>query len=168
MPGFKLSFRDPSGTRVSPHRHRDGSCSRSLPLEGTAGAPETISAAFVATASANLSFICNYFLTPALRHRSRPPNPPLQPREHRRPRSGMSGRDKKGGGGGSGDAPASGTEGFKRAGAPPEAIEVGRGMGPTALRQPGPAWPRIFEQIVHLVTQQLEVTGDFQRIKGEL
>lgn len=89
----------------------------------------------------------------ALRHRSRPRSPALQPGST----AGRSRdiRDKKGCGGGTGDAPAARIEGFKRAGAPPDAIEVARGLEPAALRQPGPARPRIIEQIVHLVTQQL-------------
>lgn len=71
LPGFRLSFRDLRVSQVSPHRHRDGSCRRSLLLEETAGAPKTISAVFVATASADLLFfIGNYFLAAALRHRS--------------------------------------------------------------------------------------------------
>lgn len=67
LPGFRLSFRDLSRTRVSPHRRREGSCSRLLLLEGTAGTSETISAAFVATASLifSLSFIIIFSLRPS-------------------------------------------------------------------------------------------------------
>lgn len=90
-------------------------------------------------------FICNYFLTQALRHRSRPPGS----------RSGASSGIKKGCGGRMEMVLRGGPWASKGPGLLGRRLKRAEGWSRQPLRQPVPSRPRIIEQIVDLVNQQL-------------